>query len=193
MGLPAWKSIVRRCWGVEKAWEFRERMRKDLPNNRIINVYHIEDGKKGLDRLIDFSEYIAISVPELRFAGKKEYVYSLASYIKNRKPNIDIHLLGCTELKLLEKCKFCTSSDSTSYIAGKRFGFIKGRHISRIKTEEVKRLVGEEAWNNIKEFGNETNTNFMCLSVELLKREYQKVAGNQDYYYAKNKYKSDND
>ena len=38
--------------GVEKAWEFRERIAKDLPNNRIINVFHIEDGQKGLDMLI---------------------------------------------------------------------------------------------------------------------------------------------
>lgn len=38
--------------GVSKAWEFRERMRNDLPNNRIINVFHLEDGRKGLDRLV---------------------------------------------------------------------------------------------------------------------------------------------
>lgn len=52
--------------GVEKAWEFRERMKRDLPHNRQINVFHVEDGRGGLDRLIEFSDYIAISVPELR-------------------------------------------------------------------------------------------------------------------------------
>ena len=70
--------------GVNKAWEFRERMRIDLPNNRIINVFHWEDGKTGLDRLIEFSEYIAISVPELRVLGKKKYTYSIAKYIKSK-------------------------------------------------------------------------------------------------------------
>ena len=168
--------------GVEKAWEFRERMKRDLPNNRIINVFHLEDGQKGLDRLIEFAEYIAISVPELRFAGKKNHTYQVARYIKSRKPNIDIHLLGCTELALLDKCRFCTSADSTTYIAGKRYGFIKGKHISRIKTKEVQELVGIEKWERIHKYNNETNTNFLCLNIELLKRDYQKHAGNQDYY-----------
>ena len=128
--------------GVDKAWEFRERIKKDLPNNRIINVFHLEDGQKGLDRLIEFSDYIAISVPELRHANKKNYVYSLACYIKERKPNIDIHLLGCTELELLHKCRFCTSADSTTWVGGKRFGFIEGKHITTIDTDKVRNLVG---------------------------------------------------
>ena len=167
--------------GVEKAWEYRKKMKDVLPNNRIINVFHIEDGWKGLDRLIEFSEYIAISVPELRFAGKKNFTYKLANYIKNKKPEIDIHLLGCTEKKILKQCRFCTSADSTTYIAGKRFGFIKGRHISRIKTQEVQDLVGFDKWNTIREYNNEINTNFLCLSIEVLKKEYQQSAGNQDY------------
>ncbi len=128
--------------GVDKAWEFRERMKKDLPNNRIINVFHLEDGEKGLDRLIEFSDYIAISVPELRIANKKNYVPKLAKYIKTKKPSIDIHLLGCTELELLRQCNFCTSADSTTWIAGKRYGYIHGKHITRINTEKVRELVG---------------------------------------------------
>lgn len=168
--------------GVEKAWEFRERIKKDLPNNRIINVFHIEDGQKGLDRLIEFSEYIAISVPELRFANKKNYVYTLAKYIKKKKPKIDIHLLGCTEIKILEQCRFCTSSDSTTWVSGKRYGFIEGRHIRAIKKEEVIKLVGQEAYDYVNQYNNEQNTNFLMLSIESLKRKYQKAAGNQDYY-----------
>lgn len=50
----------------EMAWSFRKEMKRLLPNNRIINVFHLEDGKEGLNRMIDFSDYIAISVPELR-------------------------------------------------------------------------------------------------------------------------------
>jgi 5-methylcytosine-specific restriction endonuclease McrA len=37
--------------GIKKAWELREQMKKDLPNNRQINVFHKEDGQKGLDRM----------------------------------------------------------------------------------------------------------------------------------------------
>lgn len=166
--------------GSDKAWEFRERMRKDLPN-RIINVFHPVDGKKGLDRLIEFSDYLALSVPELRAKGKKDNVYHLASYIKNKKPSIDIHLLGCTDTAILKQCKFCTSSDSTTYITGKRYGFLGGHHIRNISAESVKRLVGDNIYNTIKEYNNEQNTNFLCLSIELLKRKYQNAAGNQDY------------
>ena len=168
--------------GVEKAWEFRERMKRDLPNNRIINVFHLEDGQKGLDRLIEFSEYIAISVPELRVTGKKNYVYTLAKYIKRKKPDIDIHLLGCTELEMMHNCSFCTSCDSTTWTIGKRYGFVERRHVSAIKKEAVIELVGEEKYKNINQYNNEQNTNFLCLSIESLKRKYQKAAGNQDYY-----------
>jgi len=168
--------------GVEKAWEFRERMRNDLPDNRIINVFHLEDGRDGLDRLIEFSDYIAVSVPELRYAGKKNYTYEIASYIKNRKPSIDIHLLGCTELKLLEKCKFCTSADSTTYVSGKRYGYMDGHHISKINTEKIREFVGKDKWTAINEYNKEQNTNFLCLSIEELKRKYAACAGNQDYY-----------
>ncbi len=42
---------------LSAAWDFRQRMKKDLPNNRIINVFHLEDGMKGLDRMIEFAEY----------------------------------------------------------------------------------------------------------------------------------------
>jgi hypothetical protein len=166
--------------GVDKAWEFRERIKKDLPNNRIINVFHLEDGKKGIDRLIEFSDYIAISVPELRFAGKVKQVPSLARYVKNKKPSIDIHLLGCTELELLRQCSFCTSCDSTTYVGGKRYGFIKGHHISSISRQKVVELIGEDAYSYINEYNNEQNTNFLALSVELLKRDYERAAGQQN-------------
>lgn len=170
--------------GVEAAWEFRERMRKDLPNNRIINVFHLEDGPKGLDRLIEFSDYIAFSVPELRFAHKSEHVADLALYAKSRKPDIDIHLLGCTSGQILKQSTFCTSCDSTSYIAGKRYGFLKGKHIRRLDKAEVLKIVDEQAWETIHEYNSADNTNFLCASIQILKHEYQTNAGNQDYYKA---------
>ena len=116
--------------GVKEAWKFREKMRKQLPNNRIINVFHYEDGAKGLESLIDFSEYIAISVPELRIIKPKTYkedVYRIGCHIKDRKPEIDIHLLGCTELGMLKKLRFCTTADSTSWQSVNRFGNILGK------------------------------------------------------------------
>lgn len=164
--------------GVEEAWRFRERLKKDIPN-RIINVFHLEDGQNGLDRLIEYSDYIAISVPELRFAGKKEYVSRIARYIKNKSPKIDIHLLGCTEESLLRENLFCTSADSTSWIAGKRFGFIEGKHIRRLNTKAVQELVGLEIWEKVHQYNNEDNTNFMCYSVWSHMKKYEQICGSQ--------------
>ena len=168
--------------GVDKAWEFRERMRNDLKKHRVINVFHREDGQKGLDRLIEFSDYIAISVPELRFCGKKDYVPRLASYIKNKKPAIDIHLLGCTEIEFLKACDFCTSADSTSWVCAKRFGFINKRHVSSINTQMAKSLVSEKDYVFLREQNNETNTNTLLVQIYKLKAEYESAAGNQDYF-----------
>ena len=168
--------------GVEKAWQFRERMRKDLPNNRIINVFHLEDGRSGLDRLIEFSDYIAISVPELRFAGKSRMTAKVARYIKSKKPSIDIHLLGCTDLKMLNENRFCTSCDSTTYIGAKRYGYIHGKyHISTLDTQKVKSLVTEDIYKTLNEYNNVQNTNFLIYQIHKLKKDYQHYAGNQDY------------
>ena len=167
--------------GVEKAWEFRQRMKHDLPNNRIINVFHLEDGMKGLDRLIEFAEYIAISVPELRFSGKVNWTTKIAQYIKSRKPTIDIHLLGCTATKLLRENTYCTSCDSTTYVVPKRFGFLGGRHIRNIKTDAIIDYFGQEHFNNVAEYNNEQNTRTLLLSIEHYRREYQIACGNQDY------------
>lgn len=101
--------------GVDQAWRYRKYMRENLPDNRVINVFHIEDGQKGLDKLIEYSDYIAISVPELRFNNRKEYLYRLYSYIKNKRPELDIHLLGFTEFTNLDKYKHATSCDSISW------------------------------------------------------------------------------
>lgn len=82
--------------GVREAWYLRERMKKLLDNPQI-NVFHFEDGMRGLDSLIDFSDYIALSIPELRIIKPKTFredTRYLTHYIKNRKPEIDIHLLG---------------------------------------------------------------------------------------------------
>jgi hypothetical protein len=106
---------------AETAWKYRLQLRESIPN-RIINVFHLEDGPAGLDRLIEFTDYIGLGLPELRRAKKKDYVVRLCYYIKNKKPDMDIHLLGCTESKLLKSLSFCTSSDSISWNAGLKWG-----------------------------------------------------------------------
>jgi hypothetical protein len=175
--------------GVEKAWRFREKMIEKVPN-RVINVFHIEDGQKGLDRLIEFSDYLAISVPELRFSGKKNHLNSIAHYIKNKKPSIDIHLLGCTEKKKLRELNFCSSADSSSWISGIRYGQIETtagkRHIDNVK-EEIK-IDRYKKWLEVK---NELFPNFnipkdilrcglLTFASEQHLEIYRKRAGKQD-------------
>jgi hypothetical protein len=175
--------------GPEKAWEYRIKMKDKVPN-RIINVFHFEDGQKGLDRLIEFSDYIALSVPELRFIKKKEYLYQLANYIKNKKPNIDIHLLGFTEKTNLEKFSFCSSCDSSSWISGVRYGevetIIGKSHIKNIKSDII--VNNTNKWLNIrnrhfpnhKTPKNMEHNAILTFAAEQSLNIYQTYAGSQD-------------
>lgn len=178
--------------GVDKAWEFRRRMKKDLPNNQI-NVFHIEDGQKGLDEMIEFSDYIAISVPELRVLHKKEYTERIANYIKSKKPNIDIHLLGCTENKLLKKLNFCSSSDSTSWQQVNRYGILKmhnGNKTLSIKNSNINMTKLKERYspkieNILSKWMEVTDKRFdyyskYALAGEALIKQYTIHAGDQN-------------
>lgn len=176
----------------EDAWELRIKMKQDLPNQKIINVFHMEDGRTGLDRLIEFSDYIAISVPELRANKKidhKAKTVELAHYIKNKKPSIDIHLLGCTELELLRRCNFCTSCDSTSWKQFARWGegsfvtptgHIKGRYRTDVKN--TLSLVDEE----LRSMNKQTTDNLRniiangIIQVQQHIKIYSLYAGSQD-------------
>lgn len=180
--------------GVEKAWQLRERMKKDLPDNRQINVFHKEDGQKGLDRLIEFSDYIAISVPELRAIGKKNYTTKIAHYIKNKKPNIDIHLLGCTENKLLKELSFCSSADSTSWVSFNKFGWFKynnGGKTTTIKKSNISKDKLKEVYypklHDIFEMSRIKKTESLLyyhacdlMQLEYLLKQYTYYAGDQN-------------
>ncbi|HHX67770.1 MAG TPA: hypothetical protein GX708_06910 [Gallicola sp.] len=172
--------------GVEKAWDLRIKMKEILPNNRIINVFHKEDGKKGLDRLIEFSDYIAISVPELRAIGQKKYTYNLAHYIKNKKPSIDIHLLGCTEIQLLKDLNFCPSADSTTWQQLNRYGSIKGYSIKNIKQQKINEKYQSIVIDMCKRYDIEITQRKIdyysryCFTSDYYKKLYTKEAGNQD-------------
>lgn len=179
--------------GSDKAHKYRERLRKDLPNRRQINVFHLEDGQRGLDRIIEFSDYIALSVPELRVNKKSDYLIRLANYIKNKKPNIDIHLLGCTSSHILKELYFTTSSDSTSWQQVNRFGVLSYNHGSgtkRIKNSHIKEEVlkknQKETINMFKAINIESNKKRLdyytkyIIAAQLLKKQYTYYAGDQN-------------
>lgn len=129
--------------GPDFAWQLRREMREAMAGRDIINVFHLEDGPDGFDRLVEFSDYIAISVPELRInkRGKyKEITATLTRRARQIKPNIRIHLLGCTEADMLRQNSFVTSSDSSSWTFGVRhnkLSAVRGTHVSRIKPEKL--------------------------------------------------------
>jgi hypothetical protein len=174
--------------GVDAAWEFREYMKENLPN-RQINVFHYEDGKDGLDRMIEYSDYIALSIPELRIIKKKEYVYQLANYIKNKKPEIDIHLLGCTEMKLLRDCNFCSTSDSTSWLTPVRYGVLDSLGDKKLMKNLNNEEIISKYKNKINNFVTKYNLNLtekaqlnysvLIHQCEILKIKYAKLAGSQ--------------
>lgn len=177
--------------GVADAWYFRERMRRLLPNPQI-NVFHFEDGLKGLDRLIAFSDYIAVSVPEWRIvksATHRKDIRYITHYIKNKKPNIDIHLLGCTDLKIIAENRFCTSADSTSWLAGVKYGYIddgvRRSHIKNFKPAIVQErmaqvqaiLTARGVECKTKTLQHSTNAS-LCATI--CKKQYARAAGSQE-------------
>lgn len=172
------QSIV----GVEETWKMRERMRRDLPNNRIINVFHLQDGRYGLDRMIEYSDYIAIGLPELRSVGKKDYALPLARYIKEKKPDIDIHLLGFTDFAHIRRFRFCTSCDSVTWLSARRFGEIDSIYRAEdFDTEKVRRMVGAERHDKIRGAnGSGTIANAMAVNLELWKHKTTMLCGDQD-------------
>jgi hypothetical protein len=177
--------------GVDEAWEFRQKMQQMLPNNRVMNVWHLEDGLKGLDRMIEYSNYICLSIPELRLHKKMQYPLELASYIKNKKPDIDIHLLGCTDLKMLNQINFASSSDSTSWLyvvssgqlVTEEKGTIKLPHIDRDKLiKEYQPILDPMFVKHGIEPSEKSYYNYglLVLQCKILKRKYSVAAGNQD-------------
>lgn len=177
--------------GVEEAWWFRKRMRDKLPN-RQINVFHYEDGKDGFDRLIDFSDYIAISVPELRIIKPKTYrkdAIQLARYAKTKKPSIDIHMLGCTEKAMLKDISFCTTADSTSWLQGVQFGRFND-DITESHVDNFRKDLMEKRKKEIYKIAKERGVDFKektltyatkaSLCASICKRRYAMLAGSQD-------------
>lgn len=118
--------------GAEFAWELREYMRQKLSKHDIMNVWHPEDGWVGLDRLIEFSNYLALPVVELRRSLPRDKclptIRSLVEYIHLRRSDLRIHLLGCTDLRILSRLNgLVFSSDSISWQEGMRWKPRKGR------------------------------------------------------------------
>lgn len=163
---------VQKKLSVEAAWELRRRMRGLINKGTIINVYHLED--ENPDRLIDYSDYIAVSIPELRFnpnVSERER-YAITRYIshKAKARGKRVHLLGCTERKYMRAFSYCDSSDSTSWQAAFRYGKLKSSTFGTIVTSHLRQKYDPE-------IGRRAQDTYYSAVAAL--HDYEKFAGDQ--------------
>ena len=121
---------VQKVISADYAWDLRQRMKAQINKGGVINVYHLEDGNP--DKLINYSDYIAVSLPELRIHLSDKERYQLTKYIavKATLKGKKVHLLGCTEKKYITDFSFCYSADSTSWLSPLRYGKIKTKTLN---------------------------------------------------------------
>lgn len=161
---------VQRVLTPEFAWEMRKKFKKQV-KNQIINVYHLPD--ENPDKLIDYADYIAVSVPELRFHVTRKERYQITSYIA-RKASLKgkrVHLLGCTEKKMMKEFAFCYSCDSTSWISGGRYNKHQCESFGKMTIEQM-------ANNKLDEFSAKSQSNAYYQAITK-KQDYIKYAGDQ--------------
>lgn len=160
---------VQKKLGIEAAWELRHEMRRRVNKGTLVNVYHLEDGNP--DRLIEHAEYIAISLPELRFNVSDRERQKITRYIasKAKSKGKRVHLLGCTEKSYLRDFRFCDSCDSTSWQSGFRFGSLKTSAFGKVSIGQIRANRGDDP--------NRINDVFWSALFSL--REYGRVAGSQ--------------
>lgn len=153
----------------EYAWELRLRMKAAINKGTVINVYHLEDGNP--DKLIDHSDYIAVSIPELRLNVAEKERLSITRYIarKAKQKGKKVHLLGCTEKKYLETFSFCDTCDSTSWMSAVRWGENKTHTFGNVNMKQIRNQVGGKV-----DAGNDIYWNaYFAL------QDYKRYAGDQ--------------
>jgi hypothetical protein len=175
--------------GTEIAWKLRLELKEALPNNQIINVIHKFDGVKELDRMIEYADYIAMGYPEHKHYDPKNCknnITRLAHYIKNKKPQIKIHLLGCTDEEVLKRNLFCTSADSTTWQQCVRYARHKNRDMytlsDKIFNDTKKRVLelNEEIGLKNKSENYIRWMVWLLVSAKLTMQEYKKLYGSQE-------------
>lgn len=162
---------VQKKLSSEYAWELRKEMKSKINKGTVINVYHLED--ENPDKLIDFSDYIAISLPELRFNVSEKERFNITKYIANKAvlKNKKVHLLGCTEMRYLKEFSHCFSCDSTSWQSSFRFGSIKTKENGNISISEIRNQKEEEKIDHI---------NDVYWSALFARIDYKKLSKNQE-------------
>ena len=159
---------VQKVYSSNLAWEYRIEMKRRLPDKEIMNVYHLEDTNP--DKLIAFSQYIAVSIPELKI-HKREELENITRYIVNnaRRKNKKVHLLGMSGNNLMQKFRHATTCDSTNWTWYARSMSYK------------KQLLDEYGLKDQSQKSRSlTVQQEVELGIILSLKKYKKYAGNQD-------------
>lgn len=171
---------VQKVISPEFAWEMRKKFRKQVKTGAtLINAYHLED--ENPDKLIEWSDYIAISQPELRIELSNEERYKLTRYIASKAvmKGKRVHLLGCTEIKMMKEFQYCFSCDSTSWMMGAQYN----NFFTTINGESKKLhmdidLLGLNKTEELK--GKPKSFAYSYWQAMIKKQEYAKYAGSQE-------------
>lgn len=105
-------------FGIEKTSQFNDMLLKNCPAGSIVGTYHAADGKKYLDELIEKFDFIAVADGHSFEDDTKalNYVQATCEYIKNKRPEIKIHVLGRSDTDLFKAVgNLADTCDSSSY------------------------------------------------------------------------------
>lgn len=172
---------VQKVLSADFAWEMRKKFRTQIkdPNVTIINAYHLED--ENPDKLIDYADYIAVSQPELRIHTSRKERYRITEYICTRAyaKGKRIHLLGCTEKKMMRDFSYCFSCDSTSWMAGAQYNKFYTELNKQPGSDNGKIDINLINENHLPRFTTK-GANQAYWQAAIKRMEYAKYAGNQD-------------
>lgn len=157
-GITCVEVDAQKFLGVAKTWELRERFKALLPGTSIINAIHVEDDAKSIDRMIEFSDYIAISTRECRHLYQDSsfsVIRNLVMHIKSKKPAINIHLLGWGESVGASEFRGCTSADASNWQGAVRFtepftNWVRGNPIPSILVDRMREIKPKASAVNIR-------------------------------------------
>lgn len=180
---------VHKVLGMADLPEFRAKFESRWGVERTMFVFHLEETIDGLKALARRYPYIALSVPELRLnvhrigGDLSAAIKRMVGIARRENPNVKIHLLGCTTLKLME-LDGVWSCDSSSWLQGNSFAlnkvFAGGDIITiRRRTPQAQELINRakpevlNRWRQLeREAGIESKLNYQCASLAVNAHAY---------------------
>ena len=138
--------------GYEKVKEYTKYI-EEKTNKKCIPVWHRQRGLEVWKELTKNYDYIALGGFAIKEIKKSEYKYIPKLLDIARKNNCKVHGLGFTSMDNLQKLKFY-SVDSTTWLAGSRFGIVhqfNGKKIKKYHSKE-KRTVKDIDFHNYRQW-----------------------------------------